>query len=440
MCSDEVFGSAPITVLVLAGKGVESLPFHAPHPEEARHLEFFHYTDRAGFEGLTAAEAQWLPSLGIKPTSITSRPLAGWEDRQPPEEVRSADSIAVELSALLTLMANGSFADVADLSSIAHGPGWYVTDLPPGVGTDTLLDHLWGGDEGKRSRTRYWIKIRVSEFKVVSPDRLRPRLQFVPIQDVVGLSVEGSFYGLSRSPVELVSGGSRSDRAGGRAKAKTLCRRGREIVPAFQFLIEGWPRLPESQQESILSLCGVREPVTRSPDSDEGRAVDLLHHLAQSGEYAAALRSSDELTVRYPYVADLWSNRGVILAKLGRRGAAIDCYNRALEIDPDYAQARLNLAASLVRVGKPEQALRCLNPHIARHPKDAEPWFNRGSALMLLREWSAAARSFERFVELAPDHPSAPRARTLARQCGAGGSTGWLGRRIGRAMTWWRRS
>lgn len=427
----------PAIVAVVSGKGLQSLPLF-PRLPEGRRLEFYHYTDRAGFEGLTAADAQWLPSLGARASSLSPRPLPGVEDPVPPD-VRSADSISAELASLVALMARGPFEEIADLTSLYYGPGWYATDLRPGAGTDELLDHLWGGDPNKRHRTEYWIKVRVSEFKVVVPDLTRPRLRFIPIQDRVGLSAEGSLYGQSLSTVELVAGGRRTEGAGGAVHTERLHRRRREVVPVFQFLVEGWPRLPEDQQGKILRYFGVGETVTWPPDSAEGQAVDLVHKLAQRGDYLAALERSEELIARYPSVADLWSNRGVVLAKLGRREAALDCYERALEIRPHYPQARLNLAASLVRLGRPEQALACLNPLISRAPGDAAPWFNRGSALMLLGEWTAAARSFERFVELAPDHPNAPRARTLGRQCRSRRPLGWLGRGLRRAVSRRRR-
>jgi hypothetical protein len=328
--------------------------------------------------------------------------------------------LSADLAALAASAVVGPSEQMLDLSSRKYGPGWYVTSLHPGRPTDELIRILWGGNQAKRTRTAYWIRIRVSEFKVKTPDFLRPQLKFVPLGDrwaIVGPE-DKELLGESHSSVYLVSAGTRGEGRLGRVRVTTSYEESKRLIPPFRFLTSGWSNFETENQVRLLKFLGLWTDVHNvTPESPEGQASDLIHVLVERGQVNEALRRSNEFIACYPDAANLWSNRGVAFAKLGQRREAIECYIRALDIQPDFPQARINLTASLIVTGKFEQALSCVNDLLANYPDSADGWFNRGLALVNLAEHLAAIDSFDRFVALAPQHPRVARAKELTQEC-----------------------
>jgi tetratricopeptide (TPR) repeat protein len=58
-------------------------------------------------------------------------------------------------------------------------------------------------------------------------------------------------------------------------------------------------------------------------------------------------------------VAFFHNNLGEAYRALDRISNAIDCYRRALELKPDYAEAHSNLGLALKEQGKLDDALAC---------------------------------------------------------------------------------
>jgi hypothetical protein len=411
-----------LAVMVVQGEGIKSWTLSRPLPER-RLLDLYHYTDRGGFEGLTSPAGDWLPSLGArsKPQTVSVKPVPGREDLFPQEPTASRQSMSSLLSTLIAVATAGPTDLMLDLSSRVYGPGWYMTSLEPDRQTDELVRILWSDNQTKRARTEFWVKIRVSEFKARTPNPLRPDLKFVPIGDargIVGPPGEEELAGESLLSIDLLSAGSRDDSGRRRVGVATLYQEPRCLVPPFRFQTVGWPKFGSERKARVLEFLGFA-PAARAvtPDSPEGKASDLVHNLVQQGRIEEALRSADELVARFPEVASLWSNRGVALALSGRRQEAIGCYVRALEIQPDYSQARVNLTASLIVLGRFAEAVSAVTDLLANDPGNADGWFNRGVALTNLREYAAAIESFDRFVALAPGHPRAARARELIQEC-----------------------
>jgi len=61
--------------------------------------------------------------------------------------------------------------------------------------------------------------------------------------------------------------------------------------------------------------------------------------------------------------------------------AAIEAYNKALAINPDYAEAHTNLGSALKEQGKLEEAIEAYNKALAIKPDNAEAYNNMGNAL-----------------------------------------------------------
>ena len=95
--------------------------------------------------------------------------------------------------------------------------------------------------------------------------------------------------------------------------------------------------------------------------------------------------------------------RGGALLAAGDIGGAADCYRRAAETAPDWAEPRKNLGNCYLRVQDPEQAARCYEQALAVDGTHLASWNNLGSACRLLGRLQQAEHCLRRAAELAPD-------------------------------------
>jgi tetratricopeptide (TPR) repeat protein len=66
-------------------------------------------------------------------------------------------------------------------------------------------------------------------------------------------------------------------------------------------------------------------------------------NLRKKKEYKKALALCDRVLLIYPFFATAWNNKGNIYINLGKKKDAMECYKKAIEINPNYELARNNL-------------------------------------------------------------------------------------------------
>ncbi len=89
--------------------------------------------------------------------------------------------------------------------------------------------------------------------------------------------------------------------------------------------------------------------------------------------------------------AEIYSDLGFVLDQLGRRGEAVECYKKALDLNPQCGPAHFNLAVALVGEGKLEEAVRELREALRVDPGNAEAHRNL-RAILARQGQSGAAR------------------------------------------------
>ena len=78
-----------------------------------------------------------------------------------------------------------------------------------------------------------------------------------------------------------------------------------------------------------------------------------------SRHLSVALDYYDQAIKIDPNYAYAWNNKGIALRNLGKYDEAIECYDRAIAIDPNYADAWNNKGVSLRKIGQQKDADRC---------------------------------------------------------------------------------
>lgn len=99
-----------------------------------------------------------------------------------------------------------------------------------------------------------------------------------------------------------------------------------------------------------------------------------------------------------------WNNAGIALLALERREDAALAFQRALELDPRYALASLNLAR-LHAEGEPQRAFSHAQAAVQADPANADAWLVMADLLRRRKEYESALRALNLAIERAPQRP-----------------------------------
>lgn len=100
--------------------------------------------------------------------------------------------------------------------------------------------------------------------------------------------------------------------------------------------------------------------------------------------------------------AAILNDRGVASSRLGKHKAAIDDFNRAVQLFPEYAPVYNNRGNTLLNLGLVEEAIKDFNRAIALAPGYAAAYNNRASAMLKLGRGADAVQDFTQAVRLMP--------------------------------------
>jgi len=144
-------------------------------------------------------------------------------------------------------------------------------------------------------------------------------------------------------------------------------------------------------------------------------ALSLLGVLSlQTGRDATA----DEWLTRAlqvdPNNAQAWSHQATALQRLGRGEQAIECSRRAVALRPGDARLHDQLGSALHAAGRAEEALHCFDRAIAVDATLARAHHHRGLALTALGRPGEAVMAHERACELVPQWAPARQALSNA--------------------------
>jgi tetratricopeptide (TPR) repeat protein len=134
-----------------------------------------------------------------------------------------------------------------------------------------------------------------------------------------------------------------------------------------------------------------------------------------AGNYPAAVAQFKTAAELLATNATVWNYYGVALQRAGQPDDAVNAYRRALELDRDLLEARLNLGTLFLEMNKPDEARTEFTACTLRRPNDAVAWLKLGSAQLKLGEIVPAERSFSAVLTLKSFEAEAYNGLGLAR-------------------------
>jgi tetratricopeptide (TPR) repeat protein len=102
-----------------------------------------------------------------------------------------------------------------------------------------------------------------------------------------------------------------------------------------------------------------------------------------------------------------YSNRGVAYGNLKQ-------YERAIEEDPNFAEAYYNRGVAYGNLKQYERAIEDYNKAIELDPNHTSAYYNRGNAYYYLKQYERAIEDYNKTIELDPNHAKAYNNREVA--------------------------
>lgn len=143
-------------------------------------------------------------------------------------------------------------------------------------------------------------------------------------------------------------------------------------------------------------------------EPNNAKNIAILAQCNQSlGNLDAAIDSYQKALEIKPDYVDVYNNMGVCLKGKNDLDAAINSYKLALQIKPDFADAYQNLGNALQDKGDLEAAIENYKQSLKLKPDNAEAYNNMGNALQDKGNLKAAIGSFKQALKVEPKYADA---------------------------------
>ncbi len=186
------------------------------------------------------------------------------------------------------------------------------------------------------------------------------------------------------------------------------------LLPEDTYIDQGAEQ-PTIAHKSLLTAEETSDQASEPADDcltwfAKGRALEKLE------DYPAALQAFDRALQLCTDNVELWHSRANLLSLLGRHREAAIAYRQALTLKPYRADLWCCMGGCLVRSHQYHAAISAFDQTILLQPNQHVPWYWRGRALFELRQYAEAIQSFERAIAVKPDFKPAIADRTQAQK------------------------
>lgn len=155
--------------------------------------------------------------------------------------------------------------------------------------------------------------------------------------------------------------------------------------------------VPETPPESDIPPLMVEN--APDPEAWFNRGVQCYEQEA----YQQAIQYWDRAIAIEPNYYQAWSNRGLALKNLGAWAEALESYEKALEIEPNYSKAWYNRGIALDVLRRYDDAISSFDRVLAQDGDDFRAWYNRGNSLQQCQRYEDAIASYDEALARQPE-------------------------------------
>ena len=138
--------------------------------------------------------------------------------------------------------------------------------------------------------------------------------------------------------------------------------------------------------------------------------------LQAAGKLEEALESFNRALALAPDYPEALNARGTILFALGRPEAALADFAKAIILNPGSPDGFYNRGVALQKLGRLEESLKSYDEAISRDRNSTDALFNRGESLFALGRYDEALASYDDAIGLKPDYAECHNGRGKALQ------------------------
>ena len=160
------------------------------------------------------------------------------------------------------------------------------------------------------------------------------------------------------------------------------------LAPLMEFII----RLIDNYEDAYVPKL-----TELFPELSEEAPVEIASENNNPPRYASEL-SENELA------AHAFFSIGCLLSEGGKAEKALDAYDTAIRLQPDYAEVYNNRGNIKNGLGCPDDAVADYDTAIRLNPHFAEAYYNRGTQKVLCEELNAAIVDYTEAIRIKPDY------------------------------------
>jgi tetratricopeptide (TPR) repeat protein len=169
---------------------------------------------------------------------------------------------------------------------------------------------------------------------------------------------------------------------------------------------------------ALAALCSS----TLAQENTAGDWIERGEELLYSGSLEESVEAFDKAIEIDPQNAEAWRYRALILRDQGEYDEAIAAFDRAIDLDPQDSRAKVAKAGLLVIMGRQAEALAIFDEFTAEVPEDSEErlqqssaWRSKGNVFAEQGLWNESLRAYDRAIELGSGDPLATYAASSNR-------------------------
>ena len=290
--------------------------------------------------------------------------------------------------------------------SYAHQQNIIHRDLKP--------ENILFNARGDALLADFGIAVILSTPRTTVVDIIGSPLYMAPEQFDGMLSKRSDQYALAVIAYEMLTG--RNPFVGPNAAIMALKHQTEEPTAPTQFN----PYLPVPVERAILKALS-KDRAHRYPDvqafltalhmfssqKTKEQWLDEGNTLHNSGHYEEALVAYERALQLDPHYADAYDARGDACSSLNRYQEAFDAFNRAIQLNPTYAHAYEGKGHILYNRQRYQEALVAFERALQLDSSSVSAYNGKGDALYYLNRYQEALLAFERTIQLDPTYVSA---------------------------------
>ncbi|MEG4518189.1 MULTISPECIES: tetratricopeptide repeat protein [unclassified Microcoleus] len=187
-------------------------------------------------------------------------------------------------------------------------------------------------------------------------------------------------------------------------EAVAACESALKIEPNLAAACQTLGKVMQLRGEIEQAKQWYERAIDRNPNLPEVYAnLGILY--SQGKQWEKAIANCEKAISLAPNFAAVYRQLAKIWTQLEKREEAADCWYQAFNIEPNWATAeeQVTLGNSLVELGKFDRAMECYSRAIGLNPQLATAYHNLGEMLVGQKRWDEAIANYRQAIAINPD-------------------------------------